>query len=360
MLAERNFGDPSKEISSFGVEKVVIAGNRGPCAGVNMALDAVEQVLEMRDTFAGFRVEADHLKNIDPKFRIYTNWDVVNNVPIMDEFRRRGFISVKNDWSLAPKGSVVFFSAHGVPPEFKRIAEERQYHVVDTTCTLVTSVHNYVKEAEQNGQHIIYLGAHNHPETIGVMGEVDPKNITLVTSKEDVAHLEGLGTGEDCITYTQTTLMPDEVHVINAALAEKYPDMEITDLLSLCYATTNRQNSVKKLLETGVDLLVVVGSPGSHNSQMLRAQGERFGVPAYSVDYPHEVDMTWLRGKKVVGVTSGASVKDRFMEPVAELIRSSNSFGLIEYQEQVKREKITARFKLPEEQIANLRVRWSA
>lgn len=332
-----------EELQKFSVEKILIAGNRGPCAGVNMALEAANQVLTI----------------VDGREIVWTNWPVVNNKPIMEELTQRGLKSFDNDWSLVPDGSIVLFSAHGVTPEHRRIAALKNCLAIDTTCLLVEKVHNLVKEAEVDGLHVVYIGKKGHPETEGVMSEVSKENISLIENEKDVSSLE-IGTGDNCILYSQTTLMPDEVDVIEVKLATAFPDLEIPDKLGICYATHSRQKAVEGLVKSGIDLLVVVGSKNSHNSQMLMRKGEREKIASYSVDYPYELKDTWFNGVKVAGITSGASVLDKFMDPIVESIIKRSKNPKIEYQEQVKKEPMNAMYPLPKSEINRLMSRYTS
>lgn len=341
MTPDRILREPQKESPRYAVEKIVIAGNRGPCGGVNMALEATNQVLEV----------------VAGREPVYTNWPIVNNVPIMAELERKGLVCVNNNWDLVPSGSVVLFSAHGVPPKFREIAQERNYLVIDTTCQLVTRVHNLALKAQRDGLKVIYIGVNGHPETVGVLGELQPENSLLVEKTEDVEDLE-LGSGKGWIVFSQTTLMPDEVVEIEQKLAQTFPDVEIPNRLDLCYSTYNRQAAVEKLIDDGIDLLLVVGSKTSHNSQMLARKGESSMIPSYSVDYPWEIEDYWFDGiVKRVGITSGASVQDRFMMPIVEYIEAKSSSAEVIFDEQaVEEEDMT--FKLPQKDIEFLKKRW--
>ncbi len=337
----------------FSVEVVRVAGNRGPCAGVNMAYIAATQVLDI----------------VDGRETVWTNWPVVNNTPVMEEFTERGLRSFDNDWSRVPNRSIVIFSAHGVTPEHHKIASEKKCLVIDTTCLLVTKVHNLVIEAANEGDKVVYIGVEGHPETVGVLGELkalgkkrDQDFVLIQDPRETRSKLfrDVMGFGEDWLVYSQTTLMPDEVKDVEAALGDRFPDIFIPDRLGICYATYNRQKAVEKLIESSIDLLLVVGSPESHNSQMLKRKGLKSGVPSYSLDYPNQLKNRWFNNVTRVGVTSGASVFDRFMQPVVDRIVRESPNARIEKQEQVKNERMDAMYPLPQESLDALRARYAA
>lgn len=330
------------ENGRFHFEKILVAGNRGPCGGVNMAIEVADQVLSI----------------VGGREKVYTNWPIVNNDPIMKEYVEKGLVDFRNDWSKVPDNSIVIFSAHGVTPEHHRIAMEKGCLVIDTTCQLVTRVHNLVKRAQMDNKHIVYIGSKGHPETVGVMSEVESENITLVQKPEDVAQL-AIGTGVDHIVYSQTTLMTMEVDEIEKRLMEKFPDIYIPDKLGICYATYNRQLAVENMLAAGIDTLIVVGSKGSHNSEMLKRMGERAGIFSAKLDYPEELDLNWLKDKNKPGLTSGASVLDRFLNPVVSKISLVDPKAQVEYLEQAVEEKDMT-FKLPQEDIDRLHERWAA
>lgn len=239
------------------ISEVLVAGNRGPCGGVNMTLDAVNEVLDI----------------VDGKEPVYTNWDPVHNKPIVQRLEKRGLINIKNDWEKIPYNSIIVFSAHGVPPSAYEIAREKNLHVVDTTCPLVTRVHSLAKKAEGEEKHIVYVGKRNHPETLGVMGEIGSQNITLIENGDDVKKIE-LPSGKSKVVYSQTTLSTDEIRETLEGLEKQFPDIEIPNRWDICYATDNRQAAVDQLLAK-VDFLIVVGSQQSHNSQELQRKGDK-------------------------------------------------------------------------------------
>lgn len=342
MSNERPIDITPEVITKFPVEEILVAGNRGPCGGVNMALEAVNQVLNI----------------VAGRETVYTNWDIVNNRPIMEELKSRGLVSFRNDWSLVPDETVVFFSAHGIPPYYHEIAKRKNLLVIDVTCQLVTRVHNLVKKADREGKHIIYIGVNRHPETVGVIGEVDPKNITLVQDINDVENLR-LSANKNKVVYSQTTLLPDEVVEIEQALQQEVPQTEVPNRLDICYAMFNRQAAVEQLLQKGIDCLLVVGSKHSHNSQELRHKGEKAGIPAFSVDRPEEIDIEWFTGNiRTVGLTAGASVLERFTEDVLSWFKWQNPAISISFDPQVIPEREMT-FKLPKESIKALSSRYA-
>lgn len=323
---------------NFYVEKLLVAGNRGPCGGVNMALEAVYQVLSI----------------VGGREPVYTNWDIVNNQPIMEELSHKGLINVRMNMNLVPGGSVLFLSAHGVSPELREVAHGKHCLTIDVTCPLVNKVHSWVKKAQREGQHIVYLGVADHPETIGVLGEVNPQNITLVETVDDIRNLS-LPTDKPIMVHTQTTLLPEEVEEQKRLLTAKSADVAVEDI---CYAMAYRDAAVTDLISKGIDLLLVVGSVHSHNSQMLRKKGDKAEIPAHSVDKPEEIDPQWFSENiRTVGLTSGASVLERFLVPVIEWFKLQNPNFIVQFQPQtVKEEEMT--FKLPQKDIEALRARY--
>lgn len=343
---------PPSEKARFQVEKILIAGNRGPCAGVNMALEAADQVLTI----------------VDGRETVWTNWPVVNNDPISTELADRGLQSFDNDWTRVPDGSIVIFSAHGVTPRHHEIAREKNCLVIDTTCLLVTKVHDLVIEASNEGRKIAYIGVEGHPETVGVLGELESmgkqrdRDFVLFQDQRQVRSKKYKGilkSGENWVVYSQTTLMPDETTVMEQVIGDNFQDIYIPDRLGICYATYNRQKAVEKLITSEIDLLLVVGSLKSHNSKMLMRKGLRSGIKSRMLDYPDQLKNQWFNGVMTVGVTSGASVLDRFMEPVVDTIAAKSSQSKVEYQEQVKKERTDAMYPLPKESLEALKARYS-
>lgn len=318
------------------IKEVLVAGNRGACGGVNMALEAVNRVLEI----------------VDGRETVYANWDIVNNMPIMEQLNLRGLVSIKNDWDKVPESSIVFFSAHGVPSKFHEIAKEKKFIIIDATCQLVHRVHSLVKNAEKVGQHVVYVGVKGHPETIGVMGEVQVENINLVESMEDIEKLRL--PEKSTVVYSQTTLATTEIRQKLLKLKERFPDILIPSRLDICYAADNRQEAVSELIKL-VDLLIIVGSKHSHNSEELRRIGERAKLPAFLIDSPKDINFQWFDGIEKVGLSSGASVLEQNTENVLDWFRAQDVE--IKYLPQVIDEK-TMTFKLPQRSIDLLKTRY--
>lgn len=327
------------------VEQLKIAGNRGPCGGVNMAIDTTELVLDI----------------VNGREPVYTNWDVVNNTPLMEDYTQRGLVNIRNNFDLVPDNAILIFSAHGIPPYFREIAAQKHLLAVDLTCQLVNRPHTLVKKAVLEGKTPIYIGANGHPEAMGVMGEVEPGKIFLVENLADIDALE-LPADSPKVVYSQTTLLPDEVIEIEEALEKKFPNIEIPDRLDICYAMYNRQTAVEKLIED-VDLLVVVGSQHSHNSKGLRKKGEKVNIPSYLVDTPAEIDLSWFNYNiRSVGLTSGASVLDRLLIPFIDWFKAQNQEVKITYQPQVIDERVMTFKRNPEAEraIEAIKARYTA
>ncbi|MCL5970349.1 MAG: 4-hydroxy-3-methylbut-2-enyl diphosphate reductase [Patescibacteria group bacterium] len=323
------------------VSEVLVAGNRGTCGGVNMTLQAVSQVLEV----------------VDGREPVFTNWDVVHNKPIVKRFEQQGLINIQNDWEQIPDNSILILSAHGVPPLAYEIAKQKNLHVIDTTCPLVTRVHNLAKRAEEEGKHVIYQGKKGHPETIGVMGEVNEENISLIEDPKDAESLT-LPETQEKIVFSQTTLGTDEIIDSQEILRRRFPDIIIPNRWDICYATDNRQQAVDDMLDKHfIDFLLVVGSSHSHNSQELKKKADKKDIPSVLIDEPSQIRRVWFTEKvKKVGVTSGASVIEEYTEDVLNWFRNEGLEPT--YLDQVVDEK-SITFKLPQREIDALSKRWS-
>ena len=283
---------------------VILANPRGFCAGVDRAIAIVERAL---DAYGA---------------PIYVRHEVVHNRFVVEGLRARGAIFIE-DLADVPDGAVLIFSAHGVPQAVRRQAETRGLRVFDATCPLVTKVHMEVSRLGRMGQDVVLVGHAGHPEVEGTMGQWQAGyrgRIHLVESVADVAGLV-LGQPQNVAYVTQTTLSVDDTHAIVAALRARYPHIEGPRKDDICYATQNRQDAVRALAAQ-VDLVLVVGSASSSNSNRLRELAEKQGVPSYLIDGPESIDPTWLAGKPRVGLTAGASAPEQLVRAVIEHLRS--------------------------------------
>jgi 4-hydroxy-3-methylbut-2-enyl diphosphate reductase len=284
--------------------KIVLANPRGFCAGVDRAIDIVERALRMFGS------------------PIYVRHEVVHNRHVVDGLRAKGAVFVE-ELNQVPDGATVVFSAHGVSIAVEREAARRGLQVFDATCPLVTKVHMEVSRFAREGREVILIGHAGHPEVEGTIGRFDTRHggtIKLLQSLEDVALLE-VREPERLAFVTQTTLSVDDTANIVAALRERFPALQAPKREDICYATQNRQDAVKKLLGE-CDLLIVVGSRSSSNSNRLRELAERTGVTGYLVDGPDEMKREWFEGKSSVGVTAGASAPEILVQQVVERLRT--------------------------------------
>ncbi len=265
--------------------KVILANPRGFCAGVNMAIDVVDEVLKLKGP------------------PIYVYHEIVHNRHVVDDFRARG-VTFIDDVSEVPPGGVVIYSAHGISPHIRAAARERKLIEVDATCPLVTKVHLEVLKFAKEGHTIVFIGHAKHDEAIGTVGEA-PESIIVVESPEDVEKLQV--PDENKLAYvTQTTLSVSDATRIITALKAKFPNIKAPPREDICYATTNRQNAVAELGDEA-DLVLVVGSKNSSNSQRLVETAKEAGKQAYLIDDESEVRPDWLVGREAVLVTAGAS-----------------------------------------------------
>lgn len=279
---------------------VMLAQPRGFCAGVDRAIEIVERAL------ARFGAP------------IYVRHEIVHNSYVVADLRAKGAIFV-DELDQVPAGGTVIFSAHGVPKRVQREAAARGLRVFDATCPLVTKVHVEVAKMRAQGREIVMIGHAGHPEVEGTMGQADD-GMYLV---ETVADVERLAVRDpNRLAYvTQTTLSIDDAAEIVAALKRRFPAIAEPKKADICYATQNRQDAVK-LMAPQVDVVIVIGSPTSSNSNRLREVAERAGVPAYLVDTPEDIVPDWLRGKRRVGVTAGASAPEVLVERLVERLRA--------------------------------------
>ncbi len=276
--------------------QILLANPRGFCAGVDRAIDIVERALEIYGA------------------PIYVRHEVVHNRFVVDSLRQKGAVFV-DEISEVPDGNIVIFSAHGVSRKVREQAAQRDLRVFDATCPLVTKVHSEVSRYRARGMECILIGHAGHPEVEGTMGQAD-HGMHLVEDVKDVTRLEVRN--PDKLTYvTQTTLSVDDTNRIVEALRKRFPRIQGPRRDDICYATQNRQNAVKALAEAS-DVVLVVGSRNSSNSNRLREIAEQMGVPAYLIDGADDIQRVWLRGKARVGVTAGASAPELLVQNVLQ------------------------------------------
>ena len=279
--------------------EVLLASPRGFCAGVDRAIEIVERALE--------RFGAP----------IYVRHEIVQNTTVVNSLSAKGAVFI-DDLADVPPGATLVFSAHGVSQAVRREAEARGFKVFDATCPLVTKVHVEVARMRRAGMQLVMIGHAGHPEVEGTMGQAD--GVHLVQTPDDVAGLPFAADAE--VAYvTQTTLSVDDAAAIVAALRARYPRLREPKKQDICYATQNRQDAVK-FMAPQVDIVVVVGSPSSSNSNRLREVAARLGRPAYMVDSADDLDPAWLRGARRVGVTAGASAPEHLVQQVIDRLRA--------------------------------------
>ncbi|MFZ9557126.1 MAG: 4-hydroxy-3-methylbut-2-enyl diphosphate reductase [Limnohabitans sp.] len=287
-------------MTSPAVQEVLLAEPRGFCAGVDRAIDIVEHALQ--------------------KFGapIYVRHEIVHNTHVVEDLRQRGAIFIES-LDEVPEGATLVFSAHGVPKSVEHEAQVRGFRVFDATCPLVTKVHVEVAKLHREGYDFIMVGHKGHPEVEGTMGQLST-GIYLVEDEADVAALQ-LPQTDKIAVVTQTTLSVDDAAGILAAIRARFPQVRAPKQQDICYATQNRQDAVK-LLSPQVDVVVVVGSPTSSNSNRLRDVAAKFGTPAYMVDHAGELRPEWFEGKSRVGLTAGASAPDVLVQQVIAQLRA--------------------------------------
>jgi 4-hydroxy-3-methylbut-2-en-1-yl diphosphate reductase len=290
---------PNTVVAPNTVEKVLLAAPRGYCAGVDRAVQTVERALELHGP------------------PVYVRKEIVHNKHVVAQLRERGAIFVEQETEIPP-GSVTVFSAHGVAPSVRANAEGLGLRTIDATCPLVTKVHREAQRFAQEGYTIVLVGHEGHEEVEGTMGEA-PQSIVLVQSEQDVDALE-VADPERVAYVTQTTLSVDETSAILARLRERFPSITGPRTDDICYATTNRQAAVKELAGN-CDLVLVIGSRNSSNSVRLVEVARDCGTEAHLIDNRYEVREEWLAGKRVVGVSSGASAPDELVRDLLDLFR---------------------------------------
>jgi 4-hydroxy-3-methylbut-2-enyl diphosphate reductase len=280
--------------------KIYLANPRGFCAGVDRAIDIVDLSLKKYGA------------------PIYVRHEIVHSRHVVNSLRQKGAVFVE-ELNEVPEGSVVIFSAHGVAKSVWEEANLRRLHVIDATCPLVIKVHNEVNRDYTQGYELILIGHAGHPEVIGTLGQV-PDKFHLVSSVQDVEQLHVENTIN--LSYvTQTTLSVDECRDIVGALHRRFPHIKGPHQEDICYATQNRQNAVKELSKL-VDVILVIGSPNSSNSNRLRELGEHCGINSYLIDSAGDINPAWLKNVKAVGITAGASAPEVLVEEVVSYLKT--------------------------------------
>jgi 4-hydroxy-3-methylbut-2-enyl diphosphate reductase len=307
--------------------QVILANPRGFCAGVDRAIEIVERALEIFGA------------------PIYVRHEVVHNRFVVDGLRNKGAIFV-DELDQVPDDATVIFSAHGVPRAVQEEAQHRRLKVFDATCPLVTKVHLEIARYSKAGQECILIGHAGHPEVEGTMGQFDDSHgghMYLVETVDDVASLD-VHNPDNLAYVTQTTLSMDDTAAIIDALRQRFPKIHGPKRDDICYATQNRQDAVKNLADAS-DMVLVVGSINSSNSNRLKEVAERRNTPAYLIDNADEIKAEWLQGKQRIGVTAGASAPEVLVEQVISRLKEWGAETVNENQG--RRESIT--FSLPKE-----------
>ncbi len=306
----------------MGVEKLLLAAPRGYCAGVDRAVQTVERALELHGA------------------PVYVRKEIVHNKHVVEKLRERGAIFVDELDDSVPEGALTVFSAHGVSPAVHADAERRGLKTIDATCPLVTKVHREAVKFAGDGYTIVLIGHSGHEEVEGTMGEA-PDHMVLVETEADVDRLE-VADPEKVAYISQTTLSVDETRAIIARLRERFPAITGPRTDDICYATTNRQAAVKAMAEQ-CDLVLVIGSQNSSNSQRLVEVAREYGADSYLIDNAGQVREEWLAAKRVVGISSGASAPEELVEALVAYFRERGVDDVSEFE--VVREDV--RFMLP-------------
>ncbi len=304
--------------------EVRLANPRGFCAGVDRAIEIVERALELHGA------------------PVYVLHEIVHNRHVVDDLASRGvkFIDALEE---VPPGSVTIFSAHGVSDEVVATATARGLRVIDATCPLVTKVHQQAQRYHAKGRHVILIGHPGHPEVEGTRGRIEGP-VTVLSTVAEVNALEVAD--PDRLAYvTQTTLSIDDTREVIDALVRRFPNIQGPELKDICYATQNRQNAVKRMTDEGIDVLIVIGSKNSSNSNRLAELGTRSGVRSYLIDDASEIQPAWLVTTRKIGVTAGASAPEGLVQEVIERLRE---LGVADVREMAGEVETTV-FKLPEE-----------
>jgi 4-hydroxy-3-methylbut-2-enyl diphosphate reductase len=280
--------------------KILLANPRGFCAGVNMAIECLDEVIRMCGPL------------------VYVYHEIVHNKYVVERFTRQG-VTFVNTIDEVPVGAILLYSAHGVSPEIRAQARARQLRTIDATCPLVTKVHLEAIRYAEAGYHIVLIGHEGHDEVIGTMGEA-PQSITLVETPEEVATLE-FPAGARIAFLTQTTLSVEEAGRVIRALQARFPQIESPPKEDICYATTNRQDAVSTLAAQA-DVVIVLGSQNSSNSRRLMEIGQTLGKPSYLIDGAEELKPDWFQGDECVLITAGASAPEVVVQDVIQSLQT--------------------------------------
>ena len=324
------------------VTEVLVAGNRGPCGGVKMALEATNQVLDI----------------VDGREPVHTLWDIVNNTPVMDRLKAKGLVNVNKDWDKIPEGGIVLFPAHGVRPDDYDLALQKNLLTIDVTCQLVNRVHTLVKNAQEKGLHVVYIGKEGHPETIGVLGELKPENVTFIEPKSKIKGLD-IPKGKEVIVYSQTTLATDEIKTKQRSLKRLYPQIIIPNRWDICPAVDARQQAAEEMLDNiKIDFWLTAGSSHSHNSLEAKRKGVKRKIPSILIDSPSKIKRKWFtEGVKVVGATAGASETEEDFQLILDWFRNEGVAPIIYIPRVVDESDKT--FTLPQKDINALQSRYN-
>ena len=292
--------------------KIYLANPRGFCAGVDRAIEIVERAIE---------------KHGSP---IYVRHEVVHNKYVVNNLKNKGAIFV-DEISEVPEGCVVIYSAHGVSQKVRREANNISAVIYDATCPLVTKVHKEVIRRQKNNHQVILIGHAGHPEVEGTLGQSpESKNITLVESINDIEALT-FSQERDISYTTQTTLSVDDTTEVIEALQEKFPNIQSPKKSDICYATQNRQDSVKEVIKHS-EILIVIGSKNSSNSNRLKEIADNQGKPAYLIDSSNDIEEKWLENISSVGITAGASAPEILVQEVVSFLMSQGGHEIIEVE----------------------------
>ena len=292
------------------VRKVLLASPRGYCAGVERAVETVEKALDLYGP------------------PVYVRKQIVHNLHVVRDLEARGAVFVDEETEV-PEGETVVFSAHGVAPSVHANAAARRLNTIDATCPLVTKVHVQARRYAADGYLVVLIGHEGHEEVVGTMGEA-PDSIVLVESVEDVERLD-FPAGTRLAYVTQTTLSVDETGEIITALRRRFPNIHAPKKEDICYATSNRQWAVKEMLAE-IELLLVIGSRNSSNSNRLVEVARANGVAAHLIDDESEIDDSWVEDVEVVGVTSGASAPEKLVDRVCDWFRTRGTVEIEPYR----------------------------